>query len=95
MQPITKEKIQYLAVLSKIALTEEDCEMLASDLTVLSELAENLEPLPVAADRFNGAIPLSELRVDEVKRSISRDVLLENAPLCDSVTFLVPRTVEE
>lgn len=95
MQQITKEKIKYLAELSRIAVTDADCEMFATDLSGLSELAERLEALPSERDRFDGAVSLSQLRSDTSKTGLSREALLQSAPACDAESFLVPRTVEE
>jgi aspartyl-tRNA(Asn)/glutamyl-tRNA(Gln) amidotransferase subunit C len=95
MSCITKETVKHLAELSRIAVSSEECELLASDLAELADLAHVLDVLPREADRYEGAVPYQALREDAVNPSFAREELLQAAAVRDGETVLVPRTVEE
>ena len=89
------ETVRRLALLSHIALEDDECRAMARDLSSLERFADQLEPLPSERDRFDGAVELSELRGDVVRAGLERAILLEASPTHDGQTILVPRTVEE
>ena len=89
------ETVRRLALLSHIALEDDECLAMAQDLSSLERLADQLEPLPSERDRFEGAVELSELREDTVFAGLERELLLDASPAHDGQTILVPRTVEE
>lgn len=93
---ITTEMVDYISILSRLKLPEEEKENMTGELQkilgymdVLSQLdTENIEPM-------SHVFPIKNVtRADVVEPSSPREELLANAPTPDSEAFLVPKTVE-
>ena len=86
-----------LAHLSRLQFDEAERKAIKSDLQrmiafveKLNELdLEGVEPLLYMTDEIN------VLRDDEVKKSITREEALKNAPLHDSQFFKVPKVIKK
>lgn len=93
---ITKDMVEYVAELSRLKLTDEQCETTRRSLgdiigymDVLNNLnTDGIEPMSHAFAVKN------VMRDDVVVNKENRDELLSNAPNADSEAFIVPRTVE-
>ena len=93
---ITKELVDYIALLSRLQPDESErvqmtaeLEQIVSDMDILSHLdTGNVEPL-------SHVVPLRNvMREDIVEPSFPKEELLKNAPGGDDEAFLVPKAVE-
>lgn len=93
---ITKDMVEYVAELSRLKLTDEQCEAtrkglgeIISYMDVLNNInTDGIEPMSHAFAVKN------VMRDDVVKPSADRTELLKNAPKADSEAVIVPRAVE-
>ena len=93
---ISDETIEYVGILAKLELSEEEKEQAKADMAgmldyidKLNELdTEGVEPLVHVFDTTN------VFREDEVIGTDETDSLLANAPGVKNGMFRVPRTVE-
>jgi aspartyl-tRNA(Asn)/glutamyl-tRNA(Gln) amidotransferase subunit C len=93
---ISKEQVKHVAHLARLAVTEEETEMLTEQLDKiigfaeeLNELdTENVEPTTHVLDLKN------VLREDEVRNSVSVDEAMKNAPEQRDGQFKVPNILE-
>ncbi|HIY59361.1 MAG TPA: Asp-tRNA(Asn)/Glu-tRNA(Gln) amidotransferase subunit GatC [Candidatus Eisenbergiella pullistercoris] len=93
---ISDETIEYVGILAKLELSEEEKEQAKADMAgmldyidKLNELdTEGVEPLVHVFDTTN------VFREDEVTETDEADSLLANAPGVKNGMFRVPRTVE-
>ncbi len=93
----TTEKIQALAAMSHIALSEAEVERMRHELGAMHAFAEALQNAPLEAegeDPFLDSVPLSALREDIPGTCLPPERLLPGKGL-DTPYFTVPRTVEE
>ena len=96
--PIDRAQVRHVARLARLALSAEEEERLAEQLTSVLGYIERLdavdvsgiEPLAFAGDE-QAALPL---RDDEPAPSLDREKVLEQAPEQDGQSFLVPRIIE-
>lgn len=94
--PITREQVDYVAHLSRLALSEEEKELFADQLDAILESMEKLneldttdvEPLVHIAPRNN------VFREDEPGESLSREQAIANAPEQSEGCFKVPRIID-
>ena len=93
---ITKEMVDYVSVLSRLKLPQEEKEKTQKELESIIEYMDILNMVDT-----DGIEPMSHvfavknvLRPDEVEASFGRSELLKNAPKADEEAFLVPKTVE-
>jgi aspartyl-tRNA(Asn)/glutamyl-tRNA(Gln) amidotransferase subunit C len=94
--PITRREVDYVAHLSRLALTEAEKERFAGQLDAIlaymekpNELdTEGVEPM---VHGIGGAEPV---RPDQVRRSLPRRDALANAPDSAEGCFRVPRIIE-
>ena len=94
---VTKEDLQNVAVLSRLAIPAEQedkyIDQMDKILTYMDNLAEldteNVKPTTYA-------LPMQNVfRKDEVKESLDRDAALANAPLKEDGYFKVPKVLED
>lgn len=97
---ISTQDVKHVAKLARLSLTEEETEKYAEQLSrILDFFAElqnvdttGVEPMshPIAA-----LSSVNVLREDEVRtEALSREVLMENAPLTEGAFFRVPKIGE-
>lgn len=93
---ITEEMVDYISVLSRLSLPEDEkiamtvqLERIVSYMDVLNTLdTSGVEPM-------SHVFPVKNvMRPDTVVPSQDRTELLANAPVPDGQAFLVPKTVE-
>ena len=93
---ITREQVEYVAHLSRLALSDEEVETFGRQLDDIINYVEKLneldtsdvEPMLHAADREN------VFREDKKKDSLPRKESLQNAPAESEGCFKVPRIIE-
>ena len=94
---ITRAEVAHLARLSRLALTDEELDRLASQLDVILGAVARVGE--VAADDIpptSHSVPLTNVyRPDEATPSLSRDAVLAGAPASEQGRFRVPRILDE
>lgn len=93
---ITKELVEYVATLSRLKLSDEECEStqkslgeIISYMDILNNVnTDGIEPMTHAFGLKN------VMRDDVVKPSSDRADLLSNAPKADDEAIIVPKTIE-
>ena len=93
---LTKEQIEHIAELAKLALTEEEKERFRTQLSVILDHAEQLQKLntdnipPTAS-----VLPVHTVLRDDIARpSLPRDLLLANAAAKEDGMFRVDVVLE-
>lgn len=93
---ITAELVDYIAQLSRLALSEEERAAMAAELEGIVGYMDVLSQLPTdGVEPMSHVFPVKNvLREDVVEPSCDRSALLKNAPVPDAEAFLVPKAVE-
>ena len=96
MPELTLEEVEHVALLARLELTDAEKLKLRADLNAIMEHFGRLLDLTTEdVPPTNHAIPMQNVfRVDEVRPSLPRDVLLAEAPDAREEYFVVPRVVE-
>lgn len=94
---ITREQVDKVANLARLALSDDEREKMTVQLNKILESAEKLQELDttdVPPTAF--AVPIQNVfRDDEVGPSMEREMALANAPDPERGFFRVPRIMEE
>ena len=85
--------IKKLAKLSRLKIEENQIAGFEKDMAGIIGMVENLPEITGKSSGLDRENPM-ELRKDEVKPSMKRDLILANAPETRSGCLLVPKTVE-
>ena len=93
---ITEEMVDYVSILSRLKLPEEEKAKMTGELEHILEYMDVLNGLDTAAvEPMSHVFPVKNvMREDVVVPSADRAALLANAPVPDEEAFLVPKTVE-
>lgn len=89
---ITESDVRHVAMLARLALTDEQVETLTAELgTVLGHIdtLQNLDLAEVHPTEHPLAITNS-MRTDVVRECLPRELALKNAPATDGQAFLIP-----
>jgi aspartyl-tRNA(Asn)/glutamyl-tRNA(Gln) amidotransferase subunit C len=96
MSRLTRADVEHVAVLARLALTEDEIEHFSAQLEVILEHAAQ-----IAALDTDGVPPTAHplpvvnvLRADEVRASLPRDEVLAMAPSSEDGRFRVPRILD-
>ncbi|MBQ9267231.1 MAG: Asp-tRNA(Asn)/Glu-tRNA(Gln) amidotransferase subunit GatC [Clostridia bacterium] len=89
---IRREDIEHIADLSMLNLSEEEIETYTKNMQEIVEFANQINELDTentlvsafASDAYN------VFRKDEVRESLSRDLLLKNAPSSNGEAYALP-----
>ncbi|MBI5290440.1 MAG: Asp-tRNA(Asn)/Glu-tRNA(Gln) amidotransferase subunit GatC [Chloroflexi bacterium] len=94
--PLTIEEVQHIAELAKLELTEAEQARFRDQLSAVLDYAASLRALDTSAISPTATVlPLrTVLRDDTVQPSLSREVLLANAPEAEAGCFRVPAVLE-
>ncbi|MFG6495706.1 Asp-tRNA(Asn)/Glu-tRNA(Gln) amidotransferase subunit GatC [Fictibacillus sp. UD] len=96
MSRISKEQVKHVAHLARLAVTEEEAELLTEQLDKIIGFAEELKELDT--DNVEPTTHVLELknvlREDEVRNSVSVDEAMKNAPAQKDGQFKVPNILE-
>ena len=94
---ITRAEVAHLARLSRLALTDDELDRMASQLDVILGAVARVGE--VAADDIpptSHSVPLTNVfRPDEVRPSLLPEAALSGAPAADDGRFRVPRILDE
>lgn len=93
---ITTEMVDYISVLSRLKLPQEEKEEMTRELERIIGYMDVLNALDTEqVEAMSHVFPVKNvMREDEVQPSFDRALLLQNAPVPDDEAFLVPKTVE-
>ena len=94
---LSKEQVEHVAKLAKLALTAEETERLAAQLSSILAHVEKLQELDVAnVPPTTHAVEVAStpLRDDHVRPSLPPEVATEDAPQTVDGFFAVPRILE-
>jgi len=91
---ITREQVEHVAKLARLALTEEELERLEGQLSAILDAVSKVSELDLS-DVPPTSHPLDLVNVladDEPRPSWPRDAVLSNAPQPEDGAFRVPPT---
>ncbi len=93
---INDEVIEYVGILAKLELNEEEKEQAKKDMNRMLDYIDKLNELDVSGvEPMSHVFPVSNVfREDVITNTDTRDAILENAPAKKDGCFKVPRTVE-
>ena len=94
---ITRSDVEHVAMLARLALTEDEVSEFAEQLTAILGHATNISSLDLE-DVPPTAHPLpviNVLRADVIGSSLDRDEVLAAAPAAEEGRFRVPRIMGE
>ncbi len=94
---ISREQVEHIAELAKLALTDEEIDTYAGQLSAILEYAERLNRLDTSAIPPTASVlPLhSVLRPDVATPSLPTETALANAPDAAQNQFRVPAVLDE
>jgi aspartyl-tRNA(Asn)/glutamyl-tRNA(Gln) amidotransferase subunit C len=93
---ITREEVEHVARLSRLALDEAEIEALTGQMDTLLGYVEKLDQLDTEGIVPTAhAVPMENaFRPDDVKPSIGLERALQNAPQSEEGCFVVPKVIE-
>lgn len=85
--------IRHIAKLSRLSIGEDQVERFQREM---ENIVAMVERLPAVENQTLGVDPADgmELRRDEIRPSLRREVVLQNAPKAVAGCIVVPKTVE-
>lgn len=85
--------IRHIAKLSRLSIGEDQVERFQREM---ENIVAMVEKLPAVENQTLGVDPADgmELRRDEIRPSLRREVVLQNAPKAVAGCIVVPKTVE-
>lgn len=93
---ISDETIEYVGILAKLELTEEEQEQAKSDMGRMLDYIDKMDELDTAGvEPMSHVFPMQNVfREDVVTNADMREQMLANAPEKKNGMFVVPRTFE-
>jgi len=93
---ITIREVEHVALLSRLALSDEEKEMFAGQLSAILKYAEKLNELDTdGVEPTSHVLPLANvMREDEVRPSWPIEKVMANAPDQEDGHFKVPAVLE-
>ena len=93
---LSRTKVEHIAELAKLSLTEEEKEKFREQLSAILEYADILQRLDTEAISPTATVlPLRNVMVvDEVRPSFPREDILANAPQAENGCFKVQAILE-
>lgn len=96
MAEITKDEVKHVADLARLEITEEEAEQFTEHLSAIITYAEQLNELDTeGVEPTTHVLDLKNVfRQDEVKRTITQEDAMKNAPDSEDGQFRVPSILE-
>ena len=93
---ITRKEVEHVAKLARLALRDEEIDILTGQLSNILTYVEKLNELDTKnVDPTSHVLPIKNvLREDEVRKSLEREKALGNAPDRTEEFFRVPKVIE-
>ena len=85
--------IRYIAKLARLHVDDSEVEKFQKDMGSIVKMVENLPDFEKADENLNAAEAM-KLREDEIKPSMPRRTILQNAPKTEAGCIVVPKIVE-
>jgi len=94
---ISREDVEHVARLARLALSDAEVERMREQLSGILAYIDTLRALDTAGvEPTSHAVPLvNVMRDDEPRPGLSQDEALANAPDRSDVFFRVPRIIED
>ena len=94
---ITRREVEHVARLGRLALSEEEKELMTRQLDRILGYVDKLNELDTSqVEPTSHVIPMENvMREDVVRPSLSQDDALANAPDREPPFFRVPRIIED
>ena len=94
---ITREEVEHVARLARLALSEEEREKMRAQLDAILTYIDKLNQLDSSqTEPTSHVIPMTNIfREDKARPSLSQEEALANAPDRQEALFRVPRILEE
>ena len=91
---ITNETIEYVGILAKLELSDEEKERAKNDMTEMLEYVGKLNELDTSAvEPMSHTFPVSNvMREDVVTNGDDKENMLKNAPERNDDAYIVPET---
>lgn len=92
---LSEEEVRHVALLARLALTDEQVETLGAELNSILGHIDTIQQLDLAdVEPTSHAIPMvNEVRADEPRPGLSREDALKNAPMAEDGAFVIPQIV--
>jgi len=95
---ISKEEIIHIAKLASLNLSDEEINRYTNDMQDILEFANtinnvNTDSISETIEELVGYIFVNVFRKDEIKKNISKEELLKNAPSQDEGMFRIPKVI--
>ena len=93
-EKITDETIEYVSILAKLELSDEEREQAKTDMSRMLEYIDKLGELDTeGVEPMSHVFPVENVfREDVITNSDTREQLLSNAPEQKDGMFMVPKT---
>jgi aspartyl-tRNA(Asn)/glutamyl-tRNA(Gln) amidotransferase subunit C len=93
---LTRDEVEHVAKLARLAITEEEKEKYSQQLSNILTYIEKLKELDTSkVEPTSHVLPMKNIfREDEVKPSLPREEILKNAPDRAEEFFRVPKIIE-
>lgn len=93
---ITDEMIEYVGILAKLELSEEEKEKAKRDMGRMLDYMDKLNELDTdGVEPMSHVFPVNNVfREDIVRNGDERDAMLANAPEIKDGSYKVPKTIE-
>ena len=93
---ITKEQVEHVAKLARLAITEEEKATFSEQLSSILTYVEQLNQLDTSkVEPTSHVISMQNVfREDRIKESLPREEVLAGAPEASEEFFRVPRIIE-
>lgn len=93
---ISDETIEYVGILAKLELSEDQKEQAKKDMERMLDYVDKLNELDTKGiEPMSHVFPMENVfREDVVTNGDDREEILENAPKKKDGSFMVPKTVE-
>ena len=94
---ISREEVQHVARLARLALTDEELERMREQLDAILAYIDKLRELDVeGVEPTSHAVPMvNVMRDDDIAPVLSQEAALANAPDRAGELFRVPRIIED
>ena len=93
---ISDEKIEYVGILAKLELSDEEKEQAKKDMANMLDYIDTLNELDTSGvEPMSHVFPVNNVfREDVVTNGDDRDEILANAPEAKEGAFVVPKTFD-
>jgi aspartyl-tRNA(Asn)/glutamyl-tRNA(Gln) amidotransferase subunit C len=92
---LTRDEVLHVANLARLSLVPEEIELFTRQLNDILDYVEKLQELDTAGvEPLAHVIPVFNVfREDAVSQGLDRDNALDNGPVREEGTFVVPRII--